>query len=62
MLDFKAGKVKHKVLTVTFHALVDEAVEQGATVVTEGGAPIGVDLELVLRSGILEEYKDKKEP
>lgn len=49
-------------LTVTLHALVDEAVQQRATVVTEGGAPIGVDLKLVLRSGILEESKGEKEP
>lgn len=49
-------------LTVALHALVDEAIQQRAAVVTEGGAPIGVDLKLVLRSGILEESKRKKEP
>ncbi len=47
-------------LTVALHALVDEAVQQRAAVVTEGGAPIGVDLELMLRSGILEESKKTK--
>lgn len=45
-------------LTVALHALVDEAIQQRATVVTESGAPIGVDLKLVLRSGILEESKE----
>ena len=44
-------------LTVTFHALVNEAIQQRATMVAEGGAPIGVDLEFMLRSGILEEKK-----
>lgn len=38
---------------VTLHALVNEAVEERATVIAEGGAPIGVDLELVLSSGII---------
>lgn len=33
---------------------MQEPVEQRPTMVTEGGAPIGVDLELVLASGILE--------
>lgn len=47
-------------LTVTLHALVDEAVEQRATVVTEGGAPIGVDLELVLCSGILVDQRQQE--
>lgn len=49
-----------RLLTVTLHALVDEAIEQRATVVTEGGAPIGVDLKLVFCSGILKESKEKK--
>lgn len=40
-------------LTVTFHALVDEPVEQGAAVVTEGGAGVGVDFKFVLAPGIL---------
>lgn len=39
---------------------MDEAIQQRATVVTEGGAPIGVDLKLVLRSGVLEKQKEKK--
>lgn len=49
------GETKNRQLplTVTLHALVDEAVQQGATVVAEGGAPVGVDLELVLCSGVL---------
>lgn len=41
-------------LTVTLHALVDEAVEQRAAVITECGAPVGVDLKLVLASGVLD--------
>ena len=40
-------------LTVTFHPLVDEAVQQRAAVVAEGGAAVRVDLELVLASGVL---------
>lgn len=32
---------------------MDETVEQRAAVIAEGGAPVGVDLELMLRSGIL---------
>lgn len=34
--------------TFTSHALVYEAVQQRATVVAEGRAGVGVDLELVL--------------
>lgn len=41
------------ILTVTFHALVDEAVQQGSTVVAEGGAAVRVDLKLVLAPGVL---------
>lgn len=41
--------------TVTSHALVYEAVEKGATVVAEGRAGVGVDLELVLRPRVLGE-------
>lgn len=48
------GSLRKTSLTVTFHPLVQEPVEQRPTMVTEGGAPIGVDLELVLASGILE--------
>ncbi len=44
-------------LTVALHALVDEAVQQRAAVVTEGGAPIGVDLELMLCPRVLEGKK-----
>lgn len=52
-------QISNEVLTVTLHALVDEAIKERATVVTEGGAPISVDLELVLRSGILKRSEDK---
>lgn len=38
---------------------MNEAVEERATVIAEGGAPIGVDLELVLSSGILQRPKDQ---
>lgn len=48
------------ILTITLHALVDEAIQQRATVVTKGGAPIGVDLEFMLCSGVLQEPKEKK--
>lgn len=41
-------------LTVTLHPLVDETVQERATVVAEGGAAIGVDLKLVLGSGVLQ--------
>lgn len=41
------------VLTVAFHPLVDEAVQQGAAVVTESGTPVCVNLELVLASWVL---------
>ena len=42
-------------LTVTFHPLVDQSVEQGPTVITEGRASIRVDFELVLASRVLKE-------
>lgn len=45
-------------LTVTFHPLVQEPVEQRPAMVTEGGAAIGVDLELVLAPGILQGKTD----
>lgn len=45
-------------LTVTFHALVDEAIEQRAAVVTEGWTSISVDLKLVFCSGILQKRKN----
>lgn len=47
------GEVAIMKLTVALHALVDEAIQERAAVVTEGGAPKGVDLKLVLRSGVL---------
>lgn len=40
-------------LTGTFHALVYEAVQQRATVVTEGGTGVGVDLKGVLTLQVL---------
>lgn len=39
---------------------MDEAIQQRAAVVTEGGAPVAVDLKLVLCSGILQKLKKKK--
>lgn len=47
-------------LTGTFHALVDESVEQRTTVVTEGWAGVGVDLELVLCSWVLKRKSEEK--
>lgn len=44
---------KENLLTVTFHPLMDKSIQQGATMITEGGASIGVDFELVLASGVL---------
>lgn len=45
---------EQKTLTVTFHPLVDESVQQGPAVIAEGGAAIGVDLELVLAPRVLQ--------
>lgn len=45
---------KTTVRTVTFHALVNQPVEQGAAVVAESRAGIRVDLELVFTSRILQ--------
>lgn len=50
-------KIVSLLLTVTLHALVDEAIEQRAAVIAKRRAPVGVDLELMLRSGILQEPK-----
>lgn len=52
------NKCVQAVHTVTSHALVYEAVEQRATVVAEGRARVGVDLELMLRPWILEGRKE----
>lgn len=52
--DFHPGHDGRFLLTVTFHPLVDEAVQQRSAVVAEGGTAVGVDLELVLASGILQ--------
>lgn len=41
------------VRTVAFHALVNQPVQEGATVVTEGGAGVSVDLKLVFTTRIL---------
>lgn len=48
------------VRTVTFHALVYQPVEEGATVVTEGGAGVGVDLKLVFTTWILQRQKHRE--
>lgn len=53
-LEHPFGSRRETSLTVTFHPLVQEPIEQRPTMVTERGAPIGVDLELVLASGILQ--------
>lgn len=45
-------------LTGTFHALVDESVEQRTTVVTEGGAGVGVDPEVVSTFQVLESNRN----
>lgn len=45
-------------LTLTLHPLVDETIQERATVVAEGGAAIGVDLKLVLGSGVLQRQRD----
>lgn len=42
-----------RVLTVTFHPLVDETIQQRTTVVTEGGTAVCVDLKLVFAPGVL---------
>ena len=42
-----------RVPTVTSHALVQQAVQQGAAVIAEGGAGVGVDLKLVFGPGVL---------
>ncbi len=39
--------------TIAFEALVDDPVEEGAAVVAESGAAVGVHLELVLRPAVL---------
>lgn len=44
-------------LTFTFHALVDEPVEQRAAMVAERRAAVGVDLELVLAPGVLQRQR-----
>ncbi len=52
--DFHPGHDERFSLTVAFHPLVDEAVQQRSAVVAEGGTAVAVDLELVLASGILQ--------
>lgn len=47
-------------LTVTFHPLVNEPVQQRPAVVTEGGAGIRVDFKLVFAPGILGGKQKKK--
>ena len=41
------------VVTVTLQSLVNQAVEQGAAVVAEGRAPVGVVFKLVFRPIVL---------
>lgn len=43
----------HESLTVTFHPLVDEPIQQRAAVVAEGGAGVCVDFKFVFAPGIL---------
>jgi len=45
------------VVTVTLQSLVNQAVKQGAAVVAEGRASVGVIFKLVLRPIILGRYK-----
>lgn len=47
-------------LTVAFHPLVDESIEEGATVVAERGTAVRVDLKLVLASGVLETHTQRQ--
>lgn len=42
--------------TLAFHALVDDTIEKTTAVVTEGGAVVGVLLEMVLRPRVLRYY------
>lgn len=42
--------------TLAFHALVDDTIEKTTAVVTEGGAVVGMLLELVLRPRVLRYY------
>jgi len=42
--------------TLALHALVDDTIEKTTAVVTEGGAVVGVLLELVLRPRVLRYY------
>jgi hypothetical protein len=44
-------------LTGTFHALMHQSIEEGATVVAERGAAVAVQPELVLVPGILRTEK-----
>jgi len=47
-------------LTVTFHPLVDEAVQQRSAMVAEGGTAVAVNLKLVLASGILQKHEKER--
>lgn len=51
-----------QILTVTFHALVDESIQQRSAVVTKGGAGVGVDLKLVFAPGVLRPRETDKRP
>ncbi len=51
---------KWEIPTVTSHALVEESIQQRAAVVTEGGAGVRVDLELVLTARVLQRDTKKR--
>lgn len=57
--SFHPGHDERFSLTVAFHPLVYEAVQQRSAVVAEGGTAVAVDLELMLAPGILQ--KSEKE-
>lgn len=44
-------------LTGAFHALMEDAVQEGAAVITEGWRGIGVQLEVVTSSAVLKQQK-----
>ena len=48
------------VRTFTSHALMEEPVQEGATVVAEGGAGVRVHLKLVLAAWVLEERERER--
>ena len=46
----QVDKIKYIVMTWTLEPLIKQAIQQGAAVVTESGAGVGVGAELVSRS------------